>query len=62
MKKKDKIFGELRQKFIKKCVLEGIFPVATLRYDSSGISPRLQYVELDKKQQKEMLSSLNKQK
>jgi len=61
-KQKQKKFAELYEKFVKKCVQEGMFPVAILRTDISGIIPAIDFYEMSEEEQKNALSSLNKKK
>ena len=60
--KKQAKFMEIYEKFVRKCIQEGIYPVVALRYGQVSIYPELTFIEINEQQKKEALSSLNKKK
>ena len=55
---KQEKFQELYLKFAKKCLQESMVPVMTIRYQPNGIIPMLDFREVDKKEQENIVNSL----
>ena len=58
---KQKKFEEFYIKFVRKCLSENMLPTLILRYESVGVFPSMNYVEIDDVKKQEVLSSLSEE-